>query len=197
MLCRVESRPRDRRASSATPDTTRSALPIFYDNFPPSALSQIPAALTPFCTDMNFCVCCALLLPSHALPSGLRGFLPVGKPAPAKFPFPCLACGSVHAAGTFAQPFRKEAHARTGSPSDWQRLCPACSRTHRVQCLWATVRRHVCASQILHVLRRSLLYAHARACERMYSPGGVGYVRARDEFECARLSIVSDARCGA
>ena len=181
MLCRVESRPRNRRATSATPDTIRSALPIFYDIFHLRPLAKFLLPRGPPAPTVNFCV-------SHVLPSGVRGFLPVGKPAPAKFPFPCLACGGVNAAGTFAQPFRKEARARTGSPSDWQRMCPACSRMHWVQCLWATVRRHVCASHILHVLRRALLYAHARACERLYSPGGVGYACARDEFECARAA---------
>ena len=52
----------------------------------------------------------------------------------------------------------------------------------RAKALWAVARR-AHSSHVAQVLARGLLCAHARAKERVYAPGGIGYVHARDEFE--------------
>ena len=68
-----------------------------------------------------------------------------------------------------AQPHRDYGIAGVGS---WQRMCRMCWLRQRARALWAKAR----------VLVRGLLRAHARAAERVYAPGGIGFVRARDEF---------------
>ena len=105
---------------------------------------------------------------------------PFGPMLAASFPFPCVGpCGAVCAAHTLAQPYRDRDMA--GSRSEWQRMCPACCGAPRMcaRARWGKVRARVPYG----VLARALLSARARAAERVYAPGGAGYVLVRDEFE--------------
>ena len=49
----------------------------------------------------------------------------------------------------------------------------------RARARWGKIRAHA----VYAVLARALLSAHMRAAERLYAPGGAGYVHAREDFE--------------
>ena len=76
------------------------------------------------------------------------------------------------------QPFRD--YNMAGSRAEWQRMCRACYGRVRARVRWDAVRRALTAYSLL---ARALLSAQARAAERVYAPGGAGYVLARDDFE--------------
>ena len=112
--------------------------------------------------------------------SFVPGFLAYGPSRHAMYRFPCIGpCQSVCETGTLAQPFR-------GGPlgDQWQRMCRACYGPMLARARWRVVHRCY-ASYVARVLACGLLRAHARACERLYVPAGVGWVHARDEFEGA------------
>jgi len=116
--------------------------------------------------------------PPMRAPIGWDG-KPVGPLRPARFEFPCIGpCHRTCAVGIFAQPHHDASFA---GPRAWQRMCRACFLPLRVRALWAKVRR-AHSSYVARVMARGLLRAHARAAERVYAPGGIGYVHARDEF---------------
>ena len=82
---------------------------------------------------------------------------------------------------------------RYGSQRERQPACvaahmySACYVALRVKALWAKVRQAY-SSCIARVLARGLIRALERAADRVYKPGAIGFVRARDEFhECARV----------
>ena len=93
-----------------------------------------------------------------------------------------LACRRVCAAGTLAQPFRDST---LGGRGEWQRMCRPCWLRMRVRALWSVARR-AHSSYVARVLARGLLRALARASERVYAPGGIGFMHVRDEFDRAR-----------
>ena len=108
----------------------------------------------------------------HALsqvPPGWDG-RPCGAMRTTRFGFTCVGpCGRVCAA-------KRD----VAGPGAWQRMCRACCLRLRARALWAKARR---AHYVARVLARGLLRAYVRATERVYAPGGIGYVRARDDFE--------------
>ena len=112
------------------------------------------------------------------VPPGWDG-RPYGPMRTAVFSFPCVgACRRVCAAGTLAQPHRDVSVA---GPGAWQRMCRACYLPLRARALWAKARR-AHSSYVARVLARGLLRAYARATERAYAPGGIGYAHVRDDF---------------
>ena len=119
------------------------------------------------------------------VPVGWNG-APCGPTRSATHSFPCIGpCGRMCEAGTLAQPFfdaALTASTHREQQRKWQRMCSACYVRERAKALWAKGRR--CA-RAYGVLARGLLQALARATERVYAPGGIGFVQARDEFEAS------------
>jgi len=61
-------------------------------------------------------------------------------------------------------------------------MCRACYVSMRARALWDQLRRAY-SSYVARELARGLLRAYQSATERVYALGGIGYVRAREDFE--------------
>lgn len=123
---------------------------------------------------------------------------PFGEIRAAQFSFECigercrqaprhggLRAGRRHAAGTLQQPFRSMPRGPISRPDlgcSWTRMCRACYVSMRARALWDQLRRAY-SSYVARELARGLLRAYQRATERVYALGGIGYVRARKDFE--------------